>query len=144
MKKIGKTVEEIKNGKKFKQNIQNFLNIQQNYMLLWSAIERYASLKYDIRKDERVQLAREYSDIIKSVIEEEVDEERVVYNSETLWCNRLDPDNPVGSMFYYYTVRCNIVHNGKEFQIRDFDLLLESLVELYKIFKQILEKTFNR
>ncbi len=143
MKKIGKTVKEIENGKKTIPNIQNFFNIQQNYMLLWSAIERYASLKYDINKDERVQLAREYSDIFKNVIEEHVDEERVVYNSETLWCNRLDPDNSVGSMFYYYTVRCNIVHNGKEFQFRDFDLLLESLVELYKIFKQVLEKTFS-
>ena len=143
MKKIGRTVKEIENDKKTIPNIQNFFNIQQNYMLLWSAIERYASLKYDINKDERVQLAREYRDIIKNVIEEEVEEERVVYNSETLWCNRLDPDNSVGSMFYYYTVRCNIVHNGKEFQIRDFDLLLESLVELYKIFKMVLDNTFQ-
>ena len=68
----------------------------------------------------------------------------MVYNSETLWCNKLDSGDVVGSMFYYYTVRCNIVHNGKQLQIRDFDLLLESLVQLYKIFKQILDTTFER
>lgn len=151
IKKVGRTVKELENDdkimedyeKKFSTNIQNFFKIQLDYMLLWAAIERYASLKYDIGRDVKVQFAKEYSDIISKVIKQHVNEERVVYNSDTLWCNKLDPNKPVDSMFYYYTIRCNVVHNGKDFQIWDFDLLKKSLVELYKIFKQVYDETFK-
>ena len=145
IRKVGRTVKQLENDdKKFSANIQNFFKIQLDYMLLWSAIERYASLKYDIGKDVKAQFAREYEDIICNVIKNNVNEDRVVYNSDTLWCNKLDPDDSVGSMFYYYTIRCNVVHNGKDFQIEDFDLLKKSLVELYKIFKQVLDETFEK
>ena len=150
--RVGRTVKELEKDdekmeeyeKKFSTNIQNFFKIQLDYMLLWSAIERYASLKYDIGKDVKAQFANEYSDIISQVIKDNVNEERLVYNSDTLWCNKLDHEDPVGSLFYYYTIRCNVVHNGKDFQIWDFDLLKKSLVELYKIFKQIFDKTFPK
>ena len=145
IRRVGRTVKELEeDDKKFSTNVQNFFKIQLDYMLLWSAIERYASLKYEVNKDERVKFAREYRGIIRKVIEDNVDEERMVYNSDTLWCNKLDPDDPVGSMFYYYTIRCNVVHNGKDFQIWDFDLLKKSLVELYEIFKQVYDETFKK
>ncbi len=152
IRRVGKTVKELENDekimedydKKFSTNIQNFFKIQMDYMLLWAAIERYASLKYDIGKDVKAQFANEYSDIIRQVIKDNVNEERRVYNSDTLWCNKLDQDDAVGSMFYYYTIRCNVVHNGKDFQIFDFDLLKKSLIELYKIFKQVYDKTFKK
>ena len=152
IRRVGRTVDELKNDEKIKEgynkkynaNIPNFFKIQLDYMLLWSAIERYASLKYDIDKDVKAEFAYEYRDIIRKVIKNYVNEERVVYNSDTLYCNRLDPKKPVKSMFYYYTIRCNVVHNGKDYQFRDFDLLKKSLVELYEIFKQVYDKTFKK
>ena len=152
IRRVGKTVKELKNDekimedydKKFSTNIQNFFKIQLDYMLLWAAIERYASLKYYVGKDVKAQFANEYSDIISQVIKNNVNEERLVYNSDTLWCNKLDYNEPVDSLFYYYTIRCNVVHNGKDFQIFDFDLLKKSLVELYEIFKQVYDETFKK
>ena len=145
IRKVGRTVKQLENDdKKFSANIQNFFKIQLDYMLLWSEIEGYASLKYDIGRDVKAEFANECSDLISNFIKNNINEERIVYNSDTLYCNKLDPDDPVGSMFYYYTIRCNVVHNGKDFQIWDFDLLKKSLVELYKIFIQVLGVTFKR
>lgn len=46
-------IELIENNLKSNENscetIENFFQIQMNYMLLWSAIERYSSLKYNKR-----------------------------------------------------------------------------------------------
>ena len=124
--------------------MKEFKDFQEFYNYGYSLTKNIKSKTDNFLASERVEFAREYSDIIRKVIVDNVDEERVVYNSDTLWCNKLDHNDPVGSIFYYYTIRCNVVHNGKDFQIWDFDLLKKSLVELYEIFKQVYDKTFKK
>lgn len=142
---IAKTVKKIKESdEKHFIEVNEFLDLQMNYMLLWSAIDRYTSLKYNIRGDEKVVFAKEYSEIINRVLKDKLNKERIVYNSETLWCNKLNPENPVDSLFYYYTIRCNVVHKGKGVEKRDYDLLADSLVQLYTIFKEVLDETFRK
>lgn len=123
-------------------SFDDFFTLQMNYMLLWSAIERYASLKYDVSKDKKVEFAKDNFDIIKTVLRGCVNKKRRVYNSETLWCNELNPNDPIGAMFYYYTIRFNVVHKGKFLQSRDYDLLKTSLKELFEVFIAVLDDTF--
>jgi len=141
---IGQTVKNIlESDEKQFIEVNEFLYLQMNYMLLWSAIDRYTSLKYDIRFNQKKQFINEYSEIIKGVVKE-VNNKRIVYNSETLMCNKLNPNNAGDSLFYYYTIRCNAVHKGKGIEKRDYDLIAEGLVELYEIFNQVIDKTFGK
>ena len=44
-------------------------------------------------------------------------------------------------LYYYYTVRCNVVHRGKD-RNTNIGILRESFDELLEIFCKVIEKTF--
>ena len=54
----------------------------------------------------------------------------------------LDPNNPKGSLDYYYQIRSNIAHRGKAV-VRDYEILEISLVELLAIFRYVLVRSFD-
>lgn len=119
------------------------LRLQMAYTLLWSAIERYAGLKYHLgkRSNEKVySIAGEKC--FRKALKNVVHHTRVVYSTTDLQKYTLDPDDPDKSIRYYYQVRSNAVHRGKAV-VRDFETLKSSLEELLLIFKELLSDSFQ-
>lgn len=121
-----------------------FLKLQMNYMLLWSAIDRYCKLKYnkESEHDNRMELANENSFIAALKIYASGKKYRTIY-TDKLDPRSFDINKPDWCMNYYYTLRCNIVHRGKTSTTRDNPLLEQATEDLLNIFEYILEDTFN-
>ena len=123
---------------------KGFFNLQMNYMLLWSAIDRYCKLRYYRKKEHesREELSKE------KVFREALNiyaggkHYRPIYNTDNLFKNVFDLSNPKYCINYYYTLRCNIVHRGKS-RFRDIDLLMEATEDLLNIFEYMLDDAFG-
>ena len=116
----------------------NLFRMQMAYMLLWSSIERYASLKYhlgDSVTQKVYQLAQEETFITS--LKREVTEIRNVLRVSDLTKYTLDQENPDKSIRYYYQVRSNVVHRGKAVT-KDFSIVYNSCKELYSIFNYMI------
>lgn len=136
--------ETLKQNQTFEWNLKPLFRLQMAYLLLWSAIERYVSLRYHLGEEvsEKVNKLAEESAFAAS-LRKLVSEKRVVYRASKpidKYC--LDPSNPKESVNYYYQIRSNITHRGKSV-VRDFDLLNKSLKELYEIFQNVLNAAFE-
>lgn len=127
-------------------DFENFFKLQRNYLLLWTCIERYTSLKYgeNSKSYNNHKLADEkiFKDSLKHYVKKPI-EERKIFDSQSLDYVRLDPENPIKSIDYYYTMRSNVVHRGKSVSDIDEERLRKSLVELLNIFQCVLKSTFN-
>jgi len=133
----------LKDKKNHDVGYRSIFRLQMAYTLLWSAIERYAGLKYHLgtRVNEKVyQIAKEkcFTDSLKK----RVKVRREVFSATDLRKYQLDPNDPEKSIKYYYQVRSNVVHRGKAVT-RDFDTLNSSLKELLAIFRDILDDAFK-
>ena len=118
--------------------------IQMYYMLLWSAIDRYCTLKYDVSNNQ--------GDYLKALSEDEVflkafysinakgrDPIHSATNASPFYFNRGKPSFIIN---HYYTIRSNVVHRGKEKE-NEFGSLIRSLNELLDVFEKIIENTFK-
>lgn len=136
-------IEQVLNDKEKRwPGINDFFKFQMAYMLLWSSIERYCSLKYNcptIGKNNK-EFAEEKA--FRRALKIYVESERKVYSSAELKEHTLNPQKPADSIFYYYTIRCNAVHRGKAYHSDEY-MLRQSLRELLNIFKDVLEDTFK-
>jgi len=113
------------------------------YTLLWSAIERYAGLKYHLGRNvnEKVfHIANE--NVFIDSLKKNVKSIRKIFSVTDLKKYTLDSNNPKGSLKYYYQVRSNVVHRGKAVT-HDFDTVKSSLEELLAIFKDLLNEAFK-
>lgn len=122
---------------------KGFFRLQMNYMLLWSAIDRYCKIRYnkDKEKENREALAEEEF-FKEALIKYSSKRPRSVFNTENLYENKFNIEKPSKCLNYYYTLRCNIVHRGKT-SMRDIDMLEEATNELINIFEYVLNKTFK-
>jgi len=124
--------------------INEIFRLQMAYMLLWSAIERYGSLKYGLKTtpDElKVKLSQEPA--FTNGLQESVKYQRRVFRTDEPEKNIiLDPENPKKSIEYYYQVRCNVVHRGKTV-FNDIDVIRDSLTELLAIFRAMLDESIE-
>lgn len=136
--------DELKN-KKYVDNY--FYKIQMYYMILWSAIDRYCSLKYGAHFDP-YHLRKFFSNdevfiscLRKCLNEDELKDRKEVYSNDRLKPFELTTKNPWYAINYYYTLRCNVVHRGKG-PGNNIENLYQSLTELLKIFKCVIDSTF--
>ena len=134
--------------KKFSEvNVNNLIELQMHYLLLWAAIERYCDLKYGNEK---------ISDNIEEFSEEDIVIEcinnlknlnrydsKTVFSAKDLKNYELNPKEPSDSLKFFYTIRCNVVHRGKILIYDDANLLLNSLIDLCEIFENVLKDTFK-
>ena len=127
----------------YNHEINEFFSLQMNYMLLWSAIDRYCKLKYNksTEHDNRIELSKEES-FKKALKKYGRKKGRSVFSTDTLFEYKFNTENPQHCMNYYYTLRCNVVHRGKT-SIKDIIMLKEATDELLNIFKCILNDTFS-
>lgn len=131
-----------------RDDFRSFFHLQMAYLLLWTVIERYVTLRYGFGRGSfkvRKELANEKKFI--EGLEKEVPPQRNgvelfgTYNPEK--SNYLNIDDPVEALQYYYQVRNNVAHRGKSLH-EDIWVLEESLSELYTIFTDyVLEEAFK-
>ncbi len=121
-----------------------FFRQQMAYLLLWSSIERYASLRYRLgggdytRRVLRLADEPAFAEALRLYVRRSKD---TLYRADRLGQPaELNPSNPLGSLRYYYQVRGNIVHRGKA-AIRDREIISYSLSELLDIFEHVLRAT---
>lgn len=123
---------------------KGFFNLQMNYMLLWSAIDRYCKLRYNKEKEyeNRIKLSEEK--VFRDALAKYAGGKhyRTIYTADDLSEKVFDLNNPKYCLNYYYTLRCNIVHRGKS-SVNDAYLLKDAANDLLNIFEYILEDTFN-
>lgn len=132
----------------------SLLRLQMAYMLLWTIIERYATLRYQISKDRNSE-DRTRSDVMYKIhkiaeepifikyIKKNIKYRRSIVKADEPGARKtLDPDNPTKSINYYYAMRSNITHRGKA-QYVYYNDLLKSTKELHKIFKDIIITAFK-
>ena len=128
---------------------KNFFELQRNYMLLWTVIERYNSLKYgeNSKTANNKELAKEknFQSALKLILKKEdnKDNQRIIFSSKDLKRKCLNPDDAESSIGYYYTMRSNVVHRGKSVIPTDEENLRKSLLELLMIFQLVLKDTFK-
>ena len=115
-------------------------NLQMNYMLLWSSIDKYLALCYggwDQRKNVKEWgKSEEFRLAFKDV--DRFHEINSVRDKKKF---KLLPGDPAKSIEYYYQLRCNVIHSGKK-ENTDISFLLESLEELLKIYYNVLKLSF--
>ena len=118
-------------------DLKSFFQLQMAYLLLWSVIERYISLRYGFtgkiwkRREKFAKNEKAFETGLREVAESR-DGHKLYRADDPEITLHLDRDDPVESIHYYYQVRNNIVHRGKAVQ-RDFWILESSLRELYTI-----------
>lgn len=138
-----KLIEKNLSTDKNPHKMESFFELQMNYMLLWSAIDRFSSLKYNKAKQidnlERFARQKEFKEGIKKFKDTY---HRPVYSTNDLEIHEFDADDYKETLHYYYTLRCNVVHNGKSTSA-DYSMLKKATEELLQIFNDILENTFN-
>ncbi len=121
---------------------ERLFKVQMAYLLLWTAIERYCSFAYGICLDpspKKDRLADESA--FQDALKRTVGRMENLYNAEEPGKPiTLRGDWPTASIRYYYRVRSNLAHRGKA-EERDGEIVREALVELYEIFRILLEKT---
>jgi hypothetical protein len=113
------------------------------YLLLWSAIERYCSLRWGFRGGP-VQRVRRLADepLFVRALEEHAQPGRIVYRADDpgAAARELNPAEPTRAIDFYYQVRSNITHRGKAAH-DELWLVESSLSELTAIFRTVLDGT---
>jgi len=137
--------EALAANSQFAWDLRPMFRLQMAYLLLWSSIERYTSLRYhlgDKAFDKVKQLAGE-AEFVRAMKSLTVAGDRSVQRADRPTDRiRFDPGNPARCIEYYYQLRSNIVHRGKGV-VRDHDRIREALTELLPAFKKTLEEAFG-
>ena len=119
--------------------LRPFFKLQMAYLLLWSAIERYLALRYNLlhaqRQVSKFASERAFKEGLKAHCTKPRRVLRADNPNEVLECR---PNDPAGSARYYYQVRCNVTHRGKGV-LNEFRHLKYSLAELLPIFRSMLK-----
>jgi hypothetical protein len=116
-----------------------FYRLQMAYLLLWSAIERFAALAYGPRLAPTQKVAQLGGDPLFGKALGSVSRTgRVCDSRDPKAVYTLDRTNPKSSAEYYYQVRCNLSHRGKG-AWGDAELVRTSLKELLSIFESMLK-----
>ena len=125
------------------EDMKTLYNLQMNYMLLWSAIDKYLALCNGGWFQHKNVVEWSKSDEFKEIFEKSnLNRYHEVHSSNGASTYKLNPHNSKTSAEYYYQLRCNIVHSGKKHPT-DIAFLESSLNELLHIFKEVLEISFD-
>ena len=119
---------------------KQFLKLQMTYLLLWTAIERYATLRYKFGGSDVVakvnNIANENAFLIGI---KQIDSAKKVYKTYESGHVNFNVDNPKMCVRYFYQIRSNIAHRGKAV-FDDAKLVHFALAEMSFIFKRMLEE----
>lgn len=135
------------------EDTRALFQVQMAYLLLWSSIERYVSLRYGLKGtqgetkmyEKRHAMAEEtaVAEGAQSVIPE-TRQGAIIYRSDRPHVSvQLDPVDPKSVIDYYWQVRSNLAHRGKSAPL-EFEMLHQSSYELLRIFRDfVLPSAFS-
>jgi hypothetical protein len=139
-------IEQVLNQNcEFHDDLRKLFRLQMGYLLLWSAIERYAALRYHLGRGvmQKVWHIAEDPTFKQQVAKVQDDGQRWVYRADEPGKRvRFVPSNPEESLEYYYQLRSNMVHRGKS-QHGDSEKVRKALSELLSIFTKMLDEAFK-
>jgi hypothetical protein len=127
-------------------DLHRFFRLQGAYMVLWSSIERYASLRYGLGRNDGVgERVKRLGDEVGFQISLRATDptvtaklRRVFRSDDPRTARTFDPDGePAKAIDYLYQVRSNVTHRGKEGAL-DWDLLHTATAEVLRIFRDVL------
>ena len=128
----------------FNSEVKIIFELQMAYMLLWTVLERYTTLRYELNQTPmgRIYQLENDSNFCKA-LKEVVERKRTVFRSDNPRTKViLDPNKPKSAINYYYLVRSNIVHRGKAIY-DDYDILFSSINELLTITEATIMGAFS-
>jgi hypothetical protein len=117
-----------------------FFRLQMAYLLLWSAIERFASFAYGpgLRPEQKIICLGADIRFISAIEKHLPSESQEVSDSrDPSKKSHLDLAHPEEAADYFYQVRCNLSHRGKGAWL-DGEIVRESLLILLGAFKEML------
>ncbi len=128
----------------FNHNLKQMFHLQMAYLLLWSSIERYLSLRYNLGDSVYEKIKKlSQEDSFKNALIKHVEREAKIFRADNPRKNyQLNKHKCEESLNYYYQIRSNIAHRGKG-SSNDFTKIKNSLKELLYIFKDVLESAKN-
>jgi hypothetical protein len=112
--------------------------LQAAYLLLWTSIERYLTLRYHFGPEvsKRIRCLAD-EDAFRQTLATLAPKPRDIRRTDDpTQRERLLSTDPAKAIKYYYQVRSNITHRGKT-QERDFETMRRSLYELLRIFRAV-------
>ncbi len=133
-------------GQEFDWNdFRPFYRLQAAYMLLWSSIERYVSLRYGLGKDRLVEKVKRLAEESAFVDALSATSPAAARNLRTVASTGRPADRksfdldaqPVKQIEYLYHLRSNVTHRGKE-ELLDWDLIRSATGELLRVFRAVL------
>ena len=119
-----------------------FFSAQAAYMLLWTIIERFCSIKYgNISPNEKIKKLSNDSEIDWTFIYEIIlRNDSIVRSDEKNNKIKLNPSSSIKSILnYYYGLRSNVVHRGKDV-FRDSDRISLAFEELVEIVERLINQ----
>lgn len=118
------------------------------YMLIWSFIDKFLSLSYGGHNQSgHVKKLSERKDFKEALNRTPVEYGRVAHNTRTNETATLNPDNSENTIWYYYLIRCNIIHGGKYNSPsvrKQLKALKKSSLELITILGYLFDFNFGR
>jgi hypothetical protein len=135
----------LRENQDFDWSLESLFRLEASYLLLWTSIERYASLRYSLsgeaalKKVLRIAGERAYAEALGQVVREPRTIQRADLPRQHL---TLNSEMPEESLKYYYQIRSNIIHRGKA-AVNDFNRLKMSLEEVLFIFRAVLKRAFE-
>lgn len=128
----------------FDWDLRPMFRLQMAYLLLWSSIERYASLRYHLggrAVDKVMQIANDPKFL--QLLKQRVTRRHRVQRADRPQDHyELNPGDAHESLRYYYQIRSNITHRGKGV-VQDHEMVRDSLKELHGIFADLLRTAFE-
>ena len=144
--KVGLDVvrETLNNAAESGWPLRPLFRLQMAYLLLWAAIERYATLRHRIGGNPTariMEVAKEQSfgSALKQVVATQDERRQVFRADDPKESYGLDPDE---SMKFYYQIRNNAAHRGKA-AFDDVDLVHTALGQLLTILEEVLSAAFD-
>ena len=122
-------------SKDFHNEYAEFFSAQAAYMLLWTIIERFCSIKYgNIAPNEKLKKLSNDNEIDWTLLEKIISRNDSIVRSDQKDNKiKLNPSSSVKSILnYYYGLRSNVVHRGKDVfgDIERISLAFRELVEI--------------
>lgn len=131
------------------KNNSVLFTIQQNYLLLWSMVERFCYYRFHDKKstDRIEQMFSDFSASLSTLkeVQSEIDQFKLmpakIYNSQSLRMSSKIVDDKI-NFYFFYCLRNNMIHSMKTIN-NDVPRAFYSLIELYFLFKNYFIKTKN-
>lgn len=140
-----KVVDQLVEDSFSSSGMTSFFRLHAAYLLLWSAIERYAAFRYGLSGgaiNQKLRAVAEEPAFGAALATHASRSDRIYRSDRPSDHVTLDPIYPKGSMMYYYQLRSNVAHRGKG-AVEDLQRLRDSSIELSLVFQDVLKAALD-